>query len=448
MNISAVQTRKRKKDTNREVDRERSKSAKPSKSAKGKKSSARGKTEAQFSEDEEIFTMSIQTEQDKATFPEIDATDQQHCEGVSNRNENASLARSSSANRANKVPVDTDDSEELNYEDIPPSQEFRDNNNEKEDGQISDEEISFPQAKASRILAKSIDEVDESVKQEIIGETVAKTMRQLMESGRLRMESELCQQNGESMADRRYVAAMPVRSRNVSQSVSPRRTARESCSNHQSHTSGRSHLSISDLTIYEKAIEEVDQASDKRHSSSSEEATDTSDELLILNPESNWAIQQSQLNQIQPQGVTDNQLFNDVDTFIGEVRNEMARKSILERPQHRVQYNPEPMPSTSGYKPHKKVETRRDVEPTPEDIVSQLIRDAEARKQHPTEVLGKLGDILFNMSNETNKPSMPADFIHSVFVDETYMSVASHIDSLTKAKIIEGKYIDFGKLLP
>ena len=42
---------------------------------------------------------------------------------------------------------------------------------------------------------------------------------------------------------------------------------------------------------------------------------------------------------------------------------------------------------------------------------------------------------------------MDNDFIHSAMVDETYQHVASHIDSATQMKIVEGDYVDFAKLV-
>ena len=40
------------------------------------------------------------------------------------------------------------------------------------------------------------------------------------------------------------------------------------------------------------------------------------------------------------------------------------------------------------------------------------------------------------------------DMVHSVMVDEMYSVVAAHVDEVTYDKIIQGKYVDFSKLIP
>ena len=53
----------------------------------------------------------------------------------------------------------------------------------------------------------------------------------------------------------------------------------------------------------------------------------------------------------------------------------------------------------------------------------------------------KLNEILCNYD-------MQNDFVHSSMVDETYQLVGSHVDANTQEKIMQGKYVDFSRLIP
>ena len=71
----------------------------------------------------------------------------------------------------------------------------------------------------------------------------------------------------------------------------------------------------------------------------------------------------------------------------------------------------------------------------PEAIADDIVRDTELAKARIFDILGKHSDI-------------PQEFIHSMLVDESYCSVAAHIDSAICSKIIQGHYVDFAKLVP
>ena len=60
------------------------------------------------------------------------------------------------------------------------------------DGEIMETDLNEEneQLQMTRHLAMSLDEVEDSVKQQLIGETIAKMMKQLMEDGRLVMDKE------------------------------------------------------------------------------------------------------------------------------------------------------------------------------------------------------------------------------------------------------------------
>ena len=44
--------------------------------------------------------------------------------------------------------------------------------------------------------------------------------------------------------------------------------------------------------------------------------------------------------------------------------------------------------------------------------------------------------------------NVDCDYVHSAMVDENYIMLRSHVDSITREKIVKGEYIDFAKLLP
>ena len=69
--------------------------------------------------------------------------------------------------------------------------------------------------------------------------------------------------------------------------------------------------------------------------------------------------------------------------------------------------------------------------------MAMLIQEADAKKGKPK---GSPGNPQLN--NILNKQ------MHSVLVDEDYLLVASHVDSPTLNKIINGEYVDFARLLP
>ena len=71
---------------------------------------------------------------------------------------------------------------------------------------------------------------------------------------------------------------------------------------------------------------------------------------------------------------------------------------------------------------------------TPEEKAARLTRDAENAKARMLPATGK-NTVFFN-----NQPS--------VFIDETFIVVSSHVDINTIERIQKGEYVDFGKLIP
>ena len=74
---------------------------------------------------------------------------------------------------------------------------------------------------------------------------------------------------------------------------------------------------------------------------------------------------------------------------------------------------------------------------TPEDRAARMVRQAESARAH-----------IFDVSGKTDFPHENSGLIHSVLVDERYLSVASHIDVGLKNKIVKGEYVNFAHLLP
>ena len=69
-----------------------------------------------------------------------------------------------------------------------------------------------------------------------------------------------------------------------------------------------------------------------------------------------------------------------------------------------------------------------------EERADHIIRDAEGAKAR---ILTTPGRNVFDNG-----------YLNSVMMDDDFMLVGSHVDEVTYTKIIEGKYVDFGKLIP
>ena len=78
------------------------------------------------------------------------------------------------------------------------------------------------------------------------------------------------------------------------------------------------------------------------------------------------------------------------------------------------------------------------VELTPEEKVEKLIKEAEKSR----------GQIFHTPGKVTFDVNLARNMIHSVLVDEEYMSVGGHLDQGMIQKIQKGEYVDFTKLLP
>ena len=258
-----------------------------------------------------------------------------------------------------------------------------------------------------------VDEIDDNIKQQIIGETVAKTMQHLMSQGRLVMEDE---------------------TRRPQQKFNKGRSEPEP-----------SVHSRSEVTIYDKAIcrAEMPASGDPRvlnlgeppvHrlSGGSDEGPDTSDEAIMI--AANLA--QVNVGDADDQEVAGQPIINDeeydpnnqinVDFVPGAIRantNQPVRRALIA---------PGPEPSTSDGRTGKKAPFV-----PPEKIAMDLIRESELSKEPIYNIPGR--QVVIDASNI---------YVHSAMVDENYLLVRAHLDEAIKHKIVASEYVDFAKLLP
>ena len=90
-------------------------------------------------------------------------------------------------------------------------------------------------------------------------------------------------------------------------------------------------------------------------------------------------------------------------------------------------------------------------EPTPEERSRQLVRQAEKSKARLLEVPGMHNsDIIDSMEGQfKDKLGVKlGDMLHSVMVDETYSSIAAHVEEGLKRRIVSHEYVDFARLIP
>ena len=227
--------------------------------------------------------------------------------------------------------------------------------------------------------------MDPGYQTELINNTIQATMKQLMEQGRLVMEKETTSKK------RTTFNKQPSKSVTMDKPVQ--------CTD-QRNVGQMTMGTQSEVTIYDNAVRnEVG----KRNSSSSEEAIDTSDEL-IMGPSEQECEQMNQHTNLL--NVTGGRGFTDVDTG-------------------------EPRPSTA--------QAGGGTNLTPQERAAELIREAELNKAKLLDLQGK---------RQFSQLKFSSELLHSVVVDEKYKAVASHMDCTTHKKIEMGEYVDFAKLIP
>ena len=90
--------------------------------------------------------------------------------------------------------------------------------------------------------------------------------------------------------------------------------------------------------------------------------------------------------------------------------------------------------------------------PTVDEMTAEMVRKAEASKARIYETPGESslrGGMNHREGNlQVSHVDANSNLVHSVMVDENYLVLGNHIDSITRQKIIEGEYVNFAKLLP
>ena len=84
--------------------------------------------------------------------------------------------------------------------------------------------------------------------------------------------------------------------------------------------------------------------------------------------------------------------------------------------------------------------------PTPQECVSQMVRNAEKAKERLLKIPGE--NNVLNSDSFKHDNYNEGNLLHSVIVDEEYTAIASHVDDVLRRKIILSEYIDLVRLLP
>ena len=353
-------------------------------------------TEAQYREDQDIVNFSVQSE-DQDLFDD----------------ENEVFLNDRSRSRADSQNYD---SEGTNHSAIVSfmaqfhASQSSENEEELSEGEILDETIpDDKEIEDSEVISEmqlggvqaTQQLMNDRERQELIGETIAKTMKQLMQEGRLVMDKETIQEK------EKFNKGKNRQQGNVRQANS---AGNKVSAEIISQSSG------SELTLYENAVKQV--VNNKRGSSSSEDGINTSDDSIDAQLDKLRA----EVNQLEMRRASTGDNLSSY-AFADKNRND-RRKTANE-----VQ------PSTS----------RRDdnetVNMTPQEKSDQILQEAERFKARVFQTPGKVMDQGVHI--ESNQ-----DMVHTLILDERYLSVASHVDLATKNKVVNNEYVDFSKLLP
>ena len=175
--------------------------------------------------------------------------------------------------------------------------------------------------------------------------------------------------------------------------------------------------------IYVKAIEKADRTN-KRLSSSSEEGAgvlNSSDEIG-LNENVEWLLISERLA-VAPNDIIAGAASMATAKGRGQVRDDVwpgcSKDVEIGQIEKEMQSN-----------------QRQQEYESPEERAFNIIKNAEMAKG---KIFATKGNCEVDITNH---------FLHSAMADESYLLVASHLDSGTLAKIIQGDYVDFVKLIP
>ena len=261
--------------------------------------------------------------------------------------------------------------------------------------------------------------------QELINDTVAKTVAHMMEQlftrGRIRMETEI------AVEKCKFAKAKGGKNKSTRDKSSGK--GRNSLNSFEHEVIGNN----SEITIYERAVKDSEQLKAqqvKRISSSSEEnenCGDTSDELIEVAIEEGNGNEMTGANNFGklPNQTTNNQMLNNDSIVVGTFRQ--GNQRYVDDGQR---------PSTS----RENAQTQRATE-EPEEVAERIIREAELSKALVYDTPGKDDKKLLPLN-------MISDYVQDAIADEHYKIISTHIDQTTKTKILNNEYVDFAELLP
>ena len=110
-----------------------------------------------------------------------------------------------------------------------------------------------------------------------------------------------------------------------------------------------------------------------------------------------------------------------------------AVESDLDQPRPGCSYE-----QTQGRPEDDQIEAQSADHISPEERARQIVREAERAK----------AKIYATKGNQDKFVDINNSFVHSAMVDEEYMVIGGHLDDPTIGKIVNGEYVDFGKLVP
>ena len=174
-----------------------------------------------------------------------------------------------------------------------------------------------------------------------------------------------------------------------------------------------------ELTVYKNAVK--NEIEKKRNSGSSSDQ------------------EQREPMEIDVRQVNSSDELDDSDEM-GKMLNESMVEEFIAEARNR-QFPVAPRPGTSGIQEERRPST-------PDEKAAALIRNAENSRARIHDTPGN--EFMYFEPSKTPdfQIDLSRDFVHSAMVDESYQLVASHLDKALQAKIIRGKYINFGKLVP
>ena len=268
-------------------------------------------------------------------------------------------------------------------------------NAHKSDGEISDEEETSEIRTVKEKPKYSFEmeneyRIDDDVHQRIIGETIAKTMKQLMMDGKLLMDGDTSMQTGKNRSNKN-----PSQNDQLDQTIKitgKGKNSKNSIVNFNYQKEKPSLISNSNTTIYERVVRDDTvpflnnpEFNNNRKSSSFEEA-DMSDETILLQNTNDFIAVNNKTGDLNTQLMN---MLQIVDSNMEKVDD----SQILP---------PQPQPGTSQEKKSQDYQHEQNIQESSDDFARKVVREAEQAKACIFDVPGKTCD------------QLATDLIHSV----------------------------------